>query len=300
MSVTTQAIPAADLTARAADSPLVIGRNLLQIAYLQAITQLVTNEVGNLATGDASASGFDRRKLTQRFKHVLWKGNSPGNPWYVVIDTGTDEQWTDALVIGPGHNLTGLTAVVEADSTTPSGDPWGTTVLSGTIVAGMNVLLHASLMTKARYWRISIDGASTPEATSFWLGKAVQFPTWPLLSSDAPNSFRGAASEVETKSGIPYRYVEHGALIERSLAWKVDEHNEGTFLGTDLEDFFTNSNALNGGHSNFVYVDKPNSAPNSGFICRLTEPTYRPVLRKRGSGDAGFSTFGMRIKEVGG
>ena len=306
MAVTSQAIPAAELVDRAADCPVVIGRNLVEIAYKQAAAQLLTNEVGNVATGDHSLAGYDRRRLTQRFKHRLWKGDSSGTVWYVVVDVGTDEQWTDALVIGPGHNLAGLTVTVEADSTTPSGDPWGTTILSGTIGASTvaTVLLHASTMYKARYWRISIDGGTfTPEATSFWLGKAIQFPTKPLFSSSPPNTYAGGAIEHVTTGGIPYRYITQGALRERDLAWMIDQNHAGSFFSNadyGLDDFFVNDNALYGGNQNFWYVDEPTTAPNSALLVRLGSARHRPMLKRGGSGDAGATLINWQILEVGG
>lgn len=307
MSVTTDTITAAELADRAAEYPCLIGRNLLEIAYKQDATQLVTNEVGDLATGDASATGFDRRRLTQRYKHRLWKGNSTGTAWYIVIDTGTDLQWTDALVVGPDHNLSGVDITVEADSTTPA-VPWtgATSVFSETLAADSNVFLHASTMYKARYWRITLSSVSTftPEATSFWLGKAIQFPVAPLLASGTPNSYRGSAIEHRTAGGIPTRYVEHGALMERSLSFLVDQHHEGTFFSDSergFDDFFKNANALNGGHAHFWYVDEPTADPGgTAKLVRLGSPSYRPMLRRRGSGDSGLTAISLELQEVGG
>lgn len=303
MAVTSQAIPAAELADRAADCPVVIGRSLLEIAYKQAAAQLVSNESGAISDGDSSATGFDRRRLTQRYKHRLWKGDGAGNPWYIAIDTGTDLQWTDALVIGPGHNLAGLNIRVEADSTTPSGDPWGTEIFDETIVAGTNVFLHAATMYKARYWRISIVGASTPEATSFWLGKAVQFPTRPLFQSSAPTSRVGEAIEVRTQGGIPSRYVIAGALLQRNLTWMIDQNYAGGFFSdTDgLDDFFENANALYGGNANFWYVDEPTTSPSSSAaLVRLESASHKPVLRRGGTSGAGATFLSWDILEVGG
>ena len=305
MAVTSQAIPAAELASRAAEYPVWLTRNLAEIAYKQAAANFVSNPTGTLAAGDASAAGFDRRKLTQRHKHLLWKGNAAGTAWYAVIDLGTDLHWTDAVVLGPDHNLAGKNLTVEADSTTPA-VPWvGATEIfaSAAIVAGVNLRLHAATMYKARYWRVTLSGASfTPEATSLWLSKAIQFPVAPLLSSSTPNSYDGDAIEVETKGGIVYRYAKRGALMRREIAFNIPQHHEGTFYsdaGYGLDDAFKNANALNGGLANFWYVDQPTAAPNSAKLMRLAEPKYRPVLKRRGSSDNGLSSIAFELAEVG-
>lgn len=317
MAVTTQVIPAAELVSRAADAPLIVANNLLQAAYKLGAANLVTNKLGTIAAGDLSASTFDRRKLTQRFKHKLWKGNSSGTAWYIVIDTGgvaNADEWVDSVIVGPGHNLAGVNMTVKADSAaTPPDAAWAaaTTVFaSAALAAGVNVRLHATVMTKARWWRIDLTsgGAFTPEATSFWLGKAMQFPEPPLLVSDAPNSYVADFIEVETAGGIPYRYKKHGALVEREVAWLIKEHHKGNFfgpataaVGIDLDTVFRNVAYLDGGMRNFWWVDEPTTAPStSAILARMLEAKFMPKLKRRdASAVTGLSAFATAFKEIG-
>lgn len=283
MAVTSSALPATELAKRAADKPLVIGRNLIEIAHGLGAASLVTNTTGTLAAGDQSAAGFDRRALTLRLRNALWKANAAGTAWYVVIDQGTTEEWVDALVIDQ-HNLDGVTVTVEADSTTPGAGAWAgaTTVFTfAQVGTGLIFKLHATTKYKARYWRITLSKGSafTPQAASIWLGKAVQF----LHKSRRPFTPApvGGANIVEhvSGSGVRTAYVESNSLQRRpgqqwdiAGRYKTSPSTDPEIFLYDLVDFWTHARSLNGGANAFWFCDDPTSAPTSAKLVYSPDP----------------------------
>lgn len=280
MAVTSQAIPATDLTKRTANKPCIVGLNLLEVAHGLAAAQLVTNTTGTLGAGDLSATGFDRKDLTLRFSHKLWKGNAAGTAWYIVIDQGATEEWVDTLVI-ENHNFDTKDIKVEADSTTPSGDPWGTTIFAFTQSGSALIFkLHASTMYKSRYWRIKVSGSSfTPQCSQIWLGKAVQF----LHKSNRPYSPTAvSAAEVitkKTKGGHRYAYIAGPALEERTQTFqiagtykKVSPATDPELLISAIVDFWKNQRILRGGVNPFWYCENPTLDPTDAKLLYPVDP----------------------------
>lgn len=285
MPLTSQPIPSTDLTKRTANKPCIVGLNLLEIAYGLGATQLVANTTGTLAAGDSSAAGFERKDLTLRFSHKLWKSNAAGTAWYIVIDQGPTTEWVDTLVI-ENHNFDTKDIKVEADDTTPSGDPWGTTVFSFTQSGSALIFkLHASTMYKARYWRIKVSGTSfTPQASQIWLGKAVQFlhksnrPYQPIAVGSAE------ATVKTTRGGHRYAYSSGPMLEERTQTWQIAGVYKRTGATTDPElllsaivDLWTSSRGLKGGIAPFWYCENPTADPTNAKLVYPVEPRLQLV-----------------------
>lgn len=270
MAASSQAIPAVDLTRRAAEKPLLVGRNLLDIAYRQAVAQLVYNQTGTLAAGDLSPADFPIRRLQNRIRNGLWKGTA-GTDHYLVLDTGTELEWADALVID-GHNWGGKTVTVEADSTTPA-VPWtgATTVVNALAVSGTSLVLNlqAANMYQARYWRIHISGTSfTPQAKQVWIGKALQLSAKSDRDWAPPAAGAAEMARARTMGGHAYTYDFTGPLEQREQTFSIAEawsETEGTVIG-DLVELWNAANGLDGGTRPFYYCEDPTSEPEKARL----------------------------------
>lgn len=285
MAVTTTAISATDLAKRALDKPCVVGRNELERAYQAAAANLVANTGGTLAGGDASAASPNGRDvLTRRFRHLLWKFGSSVATTYICIDTGSTLYDVDTF-IADTHNWNGYSIKVEADSTTPSGDPWGTTIFSYTSSGTSDVKLHASSSYKARYWRIKISGgagAFIAQAAGIYLGKAVQF----LNKSENPYpsviSGHGIVDRKTTGGGVSYGYKVSGKLQARKQRFLIP----GTYKYTaaldaelfieNFRDFWDNSNSLDGGVKPFWWIEDPTTSPTTAKLV-VSDTTEFPL-----------------------
>ena len=286
MSATSQAIPAVDLTNRANDYPAAIARNALEMAYKIAAANLVTNAAGDLATADNSATGFDRQYLVDRFlDNTLWKVAAANTAEYIVLDTGASDgsDWVDTLIVY-GHNWAGQTLEVKADNSAPPvGDSWtgATTIWTGTVPTGtLYLALQAATEYKARYFRLKISGSSTVwQASQVWLGKAIQFPSAPLLPS-APRTARAGGGIVKvSEGGVRTVYPTQASLLRRSLQFLFAQAYTSQFF-TDLLDLFENANALDGGTAPFWWLDTPNSdaSGNAKFVF-LDAPEFAPAAK---------------------
>lgn len=285
MAITSTAIPAGDLTNRAANKPLVVGRNVLEKAYGIAPANLVANTAGTIGGGDASDAAYGRRFLTNRQPGHLWKFGSSVTDLFLVMDLGAADASKDVdTFIVQGHNWDTCTITVEADNTAPAGVAWGgtgsTTVFSIAPVSGnaLIVRLHATTMYKARYWRIRIQRGTgfVAQAAQVWLGKAIQFPVKSRYDWSPPEA---SASEVlvkKTKGGIRHAYRMSGSLQRRSQTFEIGDVPTGTFL-TDLKDFWDNADALAGGGRCFWYVEDPTASPGVAKFVYSIEPRFDVV-----------------------
>jgi len=280
MSITTTPIPSTDTAKRALDKPCVVGRNLLEIAYGIAAANLVANTAGTLAGGDSSAAAPNGvSRLVDRFLHVPWKYGSSVATIYICIDQGATTLDTDTLIIPAGHNFSGASIKVEADSTTPSGDPWGTTLWSFTAGSSAEVRLQSTNMYQARYWRIKISGsASVWQVPEIFLGKSVQFlnkaenPFPPTIAA------RGNVIRKTTGGGVSYAYKVSALTGYRKLTWKVGgvyknspSSDPEKFL-TNFYDFWSNSNAIDSGSKPFWYIEDPTSNPGGAKLVYAESP----------------------------
>lgn len=273
MAVTTEAIPAQELTYRAADKPLVVGRHAIEVAH--AAGSVRANTAGTVAAADASDATFGVKFLQDRFLHVPWKFGSSVTDLYIVIDTGIADGsgLIDALFIQGAASWAGRPITVEADSTTPA-VPWtgATTVFSFVMpVGGTTLKLHATTRYAARYWRIRINGAAgTFQANEILLGRAVQFQAKANYDVDPPEATTGNVIEHRSqKGGVRYGYRSAPSLQERLLEFTVNGRPTSTtptaFL-PDFKKFWQDSDQIHGGSKPFVYCEDPTSAPDAALL----------------------------------
>lgn len=279
MAITTTAIPATDLSKRALDKPCVVGRNVVDIAYTNGTSNVVANATGTLAAGDSSAAApYGINRLSDRLLHINWKYGSAAATVYICIDQSATTVDVDTLIIANGHNLSGASIKVEADSTTPSGDPWGTTLWSFTAGSTAEVRLQAANMYKARYWRVKISGGATAwQIPDLWLGKAVQF----LNKSEHPYaswaSGKGGVIRQTTGGGVSYGYKTSSQTQARKQTFKVPGVYKYTAVSdpelflSNYYDFWTNTNAVDGGTKPFWYIEDPTTSPGSAKLVYATD-----------------------------
>ena len=277
MSVTTTSIPATDLAKRGKDCPLVVGRNILDLAYTNGTANLVANTAGTIAGGDASAAspnGID--VLQQRFRHKLWKFGSAQTAVYICIDMGSTLYDADTLVIADNNlNANGASVKVEADSTTPSGDPWGTAIWPTFVVGAGNVFsLQAANKYQARFWRIKISaaGAFVPQASGIFLGKAVQFLNKSDRAYTPPNASIGGTVLHSAGAGVGFISRTSASLEARvqkftiagratPRAGQASPVSDPEIFLSNIEDFWKSSASLNGGARPFWYCEDPTTNP---------------------------------------
>lgn len=278
MAATATAIPSADLVYRAANKPLVVGRNVLEKAYGVAVANLVANVSGTLAAGDASDATYHRRFLTSRDPSQLWKFGSSVTDLYLVMDTGAVDgsKDTDVLIV-QGHNWDTCTITVEASDTTPA-VPWvGATTVFSHVVSGSGLVfqLHATTMHKARYWRIRIQraGAFVAQASQVWLGKAIQFPVKSMYDWTPPEASIASFTFRTTKGGRRHAVRNHGSLSRRPQVFEIGDVSTGTFL-TAAKDFWDNADSLYGGGRCFWYCEDPTASPSSAKFVYSVDPRF--------------------------
>ncbi len=274
MAVTTEAISAADLAYRAADKPLVVGRNALEIAH--ASGSLRANVGGLVAGADASDATYGVEFLQDRFLHVPWKFGSSVTDEYIVIDTGSADGsgLVDALWMDGAASMAGRTITVETLDTTPA-TPWvgATEVFSFVMPAGGNVLqLHATTRHAARYWRIRINGgAGIFQANEIFLGRAVQFPVKSRYDWTPPQAKVGGVTEVRSeKGGIRYANRNAPSLQERQQKFQIGDIPTGNFLAA-FSSFWEDSDQIDAGSKPFVYCEDPTTSPNDAILVYSNE-----------------------------
>src|SRR5579859_3315510 len=307
VAATSQALPGADTTNRAANKPVVVGRNALELLNAGAISNLVSSTVGTLAAGDGSAAGHDRKYLIDRFKHTFWLAGSTSTDWYIAADLGTTPQWWDVVILSGLIVPTGTTLTVEGDTTNTPAVPWtGASVILNAVAlpvvpAGQSsaifVNFQAANQWQSRYVRLHLNNALAfaPQIGECWLGNSVQFPVKRDYGSASVNAQEGGGVETETGTGILADYGIRGSRYRGKLNFNIPDSDLGTFLQTNMKDWFRNMNSLDGGRRCFWYVEDPTANPTGAIFVKLKNKVFDPLE------DSPLKTkFSMDLMEQGG
>lgn len=298
MAATSNPIAAADLDARLADKPCLVGRNGLLVS---AIGNLRTNTVGDLATADASAANRDRKYLIDRFRHTYWQGNAAATAWYVIADLGTNPQFWDVAILDHDGTLNGCTLTVKGDAVTPpAGAAWAgsTTIINAAAIgAGIFASFQAANEWKSQFVRFELNKATafTPAIRGLWLGKAVQLPVRSNYGSEPLEAFVGGGIEHETGSGILWNYQTRTPRAARVQTFTFAERPKDGATLLALADLYRNANALAGGTKACWYFENPTTTPGAPLLVVPREREFKPVER-----DTFITDWRFTYREQGG
>lgn len=254
-------VAVADRTLAAADKPM------LGALAVYSTTAAEWRTGGSFAAGaDATASGYPARRAYDGLSSVETKPNAAGVTWYYMLNTSVTTATFDGAMI-LGHNfgtIGGLTITLQiADN-----NAFSTNLISiATWTPGasnarlVDLVLESGGGTAQRYStvpfiRLKIDGTSgTPQFTELVLFKRTQLPYRPNRPYDdtltAQRSSQSRTDAGETTAFVSSRGARHvSAECVIDTAAKI----------TEVKTWWTDTRH---GTRSFVWVEYPNSAPNT-------------------------------------
>jgi hypothetical protein len=174
----------------------------------------LADKTGSIVTVGGAAAGFPKENAYDRHVGHPWTDTSSTAPRVFDVDQGGGSQAIDSLIVGAGHNLTGVSVTLQSGNATP-----GDTSQAGPFfpLSSAAFALHAASPYTHRYHRMALQAPivaapSIPEVF-FSLRWTAPFEISEPGSTEGRKSFR---ETMFTRTGAFYG-AKQGETV-----WKVD------------------------------------------------------------------------------
>jgi len=269
------AYSAADITAQeisdaAADYPLVLANNVLELAKGDGSFAAEWRTGGSFASGaDATSATYPTTAAYDRLSHIDTRPDSSQTTWYLMFNLGSTLNDFDTVVIG-GHNLGSNSATVDLEiaddnafSTslvsliqwTPSTD---IRLVSVDLDEGANA--NPRRISDAQFIRLKIVAGAgfVPQVGEVYLGNRRQLHTRPAMGYN-PDGVASNTSDFVSHGGVRTRYTwnrDQQILLASMLSSTAAQ-------ATTIESWWSDTQQ---GTQPFYWIEEPTTTPGKAAL----------------------------------
>jgi len=271
-------ISAQEISDAAADYPLVISRNVIELAKGDGSFAAEWRTSGSFASGaDATDSDYPTTAAYDLHSHVDTRPDSSQTTWYLMFNLGATLNDISTAVIG-GHNLGSNTATVDLEiaddnafSTnlvslvqwTPATD---VRLVSVDLDEGANA--NARRISDAQFVRLKIVAGAgfVPQVGEVYLGDRRQLHASPLMGYN-PDSTMSSVSDFVANSGVRTRHVWN----RDQKVLSADMISSTAAQATTIKGWWDDSEQ---GSRPFYWIEEPATTPGDAALMFMSAATF--------------------------